>query len=230
MDNARLLSLIPARAGSERLPGKNTRLLAGAPMISWAIRAAKSSTLVEDVVVSTDDERIGEIARAMGAEVPFVRPRNLAGSTASMMDVVLHALGELEALGRIYDLVMLLQPTSPLRTSTHIDEAMNLFCEKRANAVISVTETDHPVEWAKPISEDLRMDQFSGPEFSCRSQEIPVRYRVNGAIYIAHTEKLREKRSFFLKEQCFAYVMPREASIDVDSEFDFLLAELLLGK
>ena len=224
----RVLALIPARAGSERLPGKNIRLLSGLPMISWSIEAAKGSQFVDDVVVSTDDRQIEEIARAAGAEVPFTRPKYLAESTSSMIDVALHALNELEKLGRVYDYVILMQPTSPMRKSKHINEAIELLLEKSANGVISVTKTDHPEEWAREISSDLRMDQFTGPDFCKRSQDFPVRYRVNGAIYLLRSAYLRKEKTFFLKSNCVALLMNPEESIDVDSWLQFRVAQMLL--
>ncbi len=225
-----VLALIPARAGSERLPLKNVQPLSGQPMICWTIEAAKNAQCVDSVVVSTDDRRAREIALEAGVEVPFVRPSSLAKSSSSSVDVALHALDELERNGRMYDYLLLLQPTSPLRTSSHVDRAANLMWEKGADAVISVTKSEHPEEWAKELSEGGRMDRFAGPDFAKRSQDLPERYRVNGAIYLIRVKRLQEESSFFLRKSCFAFEMALEESIDIDTKFQFEIAQMLLEK
>lgn len=224
----RILALIPARAGSERLPGKNIKYLAGRPMISWSITAAFDSKFIDDVVVSTDDERIGEVAVAAGAEIPFLRPAPLAGSTSPTVDVAHHALTELGRQGRHYNYMALLQPTSPLRAGKHIDQAVELLREKSADAVLSVTKSDHPEEWAKELLDDLSMHNFTGPEFIKRSQDLPVRYRVNGAIYLINVARFLKERTFFLKDKVFALCMDPEYSIDVDSWMHFRIADMFL--
>jgi N-acylneuraminate cytidylyltransferase len=199
-------------------------------MICWTIDAAKNSQSVDSVVVSTDDRRAREIALEAGAEVPFVRPSNLAKSSSSSVDVALHALDELERNGRMYDYLLLLQPTSPLRTSSHVDRAANLIRDKCADAVISVTKSEHPEEWAKELSEGRRMDRFTGSEFAKRSQDLPERYRVNGAIYLIKVKRFKEEKSFFLQKMCFALEMELEESIDIDTKFQFEIAQMLLEK
>ena len=224
----RVLALIPARAGSERVPGKNTRLMAGRPMITWSIEAALNSRFIDVSVVSTEDAAIQKIACDAGVRVPFSRAAGLAESESSMVDVVVDAIDRLREVGEHFDYLVLIQPTSPLRNHRHIDAAVELFCEKGADGVISVTQTSHPVEWVKELSTDGSMLEFTGPDFSKRSQEFPVRYRVNGALYITRIDKFREEKTFFLKQKCFAFVMHPEESIDVDSELDFLTAEVIL--
>ena len=230
IDGGELLALIPARAGSERLPGKNTALIAGKPLITWSVKAALESKYVDRVIVSTEDDNTATLARLAGAEVPFKRPDRLATSSASTMTVIKHALDTLEFAGYSVEYLLLLQPTSPLRNSTHIDDAIACFLSNQADSVIGVTEVDHPMEWTGEVPENLSMDSFLDLDLNLRSQEFPKRYRINGAIYIANVSKLIEKNSFLLDTGTFAYIMDGVASIDIDTKLDFMLAETLLEK
>ena len=182
---------------------------------------------MDRVIVSTESDEIAAVAQAAGAGVPFQRPTKLATDSASSIDVVEHALGELEKQGDRYGFVLLLQPTSPLRTSYHIDQAVALLQSKNADAVIGVTEVDHPVEWSNTLPDCLSMDGFFGKEFHFRSQEFPVRYRVNGAIYLSRVKRLMEEKTFFFPNNVFAYKMNRAVSVDIDTSFDLKLAEIL---
>ena len=158
--NRKLLAIIPARGGSKRLPNKNILDLAGKPLIVWTIDAAKKSKYIDQIVVSTDSNMIAETAIKAGAEVPFMRPPNLAQDDTSTYEVVDHTLTELRNHGNQYECLLLLQPTSPLRTAEHIDSATDLFTTKNADAVISVTEVDHLNEWSGDIPESLCLEQF----------------------------------------------------------------------
>ena len=229
IDHGKLLALIPARGGSERLPGKNLLLLAGKPLIEWSIDASLSSRFIDKVIVSTEDPDIADSAQAAGAEVPFRRPRFLASSSASSMDVVQHALIELEKRGEAFEYVLLLQPTSPLRNSHHIDNAIELMRSKGADAVISVTETEHPIEWTMALPESLSLEGVFGSEFHRRTQDLPVRYMINGAIYLARCHCVKEMKTFFLRKNVFGYIMERNVSIDIDTSFDLKVAETLLS-
>ena len=156
----KVLALIPARGGSRRLPGKNLLKLCGEPITVWSIKAAQQSKYVDRIVVSTDSDEIAEVARAAGADVPFMRPNYLASDTASSLDVVNHALNELNQKGQCYEFIVLLQPTSPLRTSKHIDESFELLQSKDADAIVGVTELDHPIELTNRLPDDLSMKGF----------------------------------------------------------------------
>jgi len=220
-----MLAIIPARGGSKRLPRKNILPLAGKPLIAWTIEAALESTAVGRVVVSTDDPEIAAVAELFGAEVPFMRPPELATDAATTIDVVLDILSKLPQPGSI----VLLQPTCPLRTARHIDEAAKLMGERGANAVVSVSEAEHPPEWANPLPEDGSMDQFLREDLrNKRSQELPVSYRLNGAIYIADARTLVQERTFIMHKGAYAYRMDRESSVDIDDKVDFMLAEILM--
>lgn len=224
-----ILGLIPARGRSKGLPRKNKRLLLGKPLIAWTIEQALASKYLDRVVVSTDDEEIVEISKKYGAEAPFMRPKKLATDDAKGIDVVLHTINWVEENNnKHYDLLMLLQPTSPLRTSKDIDKAVELLFSKKAQAIVSVCETEHHPYWSNTLPEDGCMKDFIRAEIKNKNrQELLVFYRSNGAIYLAYWSYLKQQRSFLDKET-FAYIMPEERSIDIDNQIDFKLAEILM--
>lgn len=224
MNNSNVLAIIPARGGSKRLPRKNLLPLAGKPMIAWSIEAALNSNAVDEVIVSTEDPEIAEISRMLGADVPFMRPSELASDTADSIDVVLDILSKLPLPKR----VVLLQPTSPLRTSKHIDEAILLMDRMHANAIVSVCKENHPLEWINTLPPDGNMDNFLQHALKKRrSQDLPDRYRINGAIYITDALKLCKQKTFFLSQGTYAYIMDSKSSVDVDQKTDFIMAEIL---
>jgi len=219
-----ILGLIPARGGSKGLPGKNIKPLLGKPLIAWTIEQALASKYLDRVVVSTDDKKIAEISKKYGAGVPFMRPKELAEDNAKGIDVVLHVISRLKENNKkkSYDLIMLLQPTSPLRTKEDIDKAMKLLFLKEANAIVSVCEVDHHPLWSNTLPEDGCMKNFISQEITNKNrQELPVFYRLNGAIYLAYCNYVKEQKSF-IGEKTFAYIMPKERSIDIDDEIDLL--------
>lgn len=226
----KVLALIPARGGSRRLPGKNLLELCGEPITVWSIKAAQQSKYVDRIVVSTDSDEIAEVARAAGADVPFMRPNYLASDTASSLDVVKHALNELNQKGQCYEFIVLLQPTSPLRTSKHIDESFELLQSKDADAIVGVTELDHPIELTNRLPDDLSMKGFFTTDSHLRSQDFPKRYRVNGAIYLVRVESLIKENTIFLSDRIYAYKMDREVSVDIDTPYDLRLADALFNR
>ncbi len=227
----RILAIIPARGGSKGLPGKNIREICGRPLIAWSIIQAKHCADIHRVVVSTDDHQIAKIANEYGAEVPFVRPTELANDTAPTIDVILHALCWLEKYENYRpEYILLLQPTSPLRTGKDIDGVLRVLMDKDARAVVSVCETDHHPWWSNTLPESGSMKDFLRLEIlNKRRQEFPIYYRLNGAIYLAEMDYLSKYNGFFGPET-FAYKMPRERSIDIDSAMDFKLASLLMAE
>jgi len=224
------LAIIPARGGSKRLPRKNLLSLAGKPLISHSIAAATQSNYVDEVMVSTEDREIAETAQKYGANVPFLRPAHLALDTSATFDVVEHALSVYARdLNKNFDYVLLLQPTSPLRTAQHIDEAIEQLIDKEQDAVVSVCPMEHSPLWSNTLPPDLSMRNFLRPEVvGKRSQDLPVYYRINGSIYLCRCTKLLEQRSFFLSDRIMAYIMEKEASVDIDEMIDFKLCEVLL--
>ncbi len=220
-----VLALIPARSGSKGIPGKNTRDFCGAPLLHWTIRAARESGVAARVIVSTDDEAIAEIARAGGAEVPFLRPPEWALDDSPMIDV---ALGTLDLLAARESWepawLLLLQPTSPLRTAEDIQRAAALLAASDADAVVSVAPAKHHPQWLQQLSPEGRLLPCAGTP-SARRQDLPPVYALNGAIYLTRTATLRASRTFF-PTTALGYVMAPERSVDIDTEMDWKLAEL----
>ncbi|MBC7505786.1 MAG: acylneuraminate cytidylyltransferase family protein [Sandarakinorhabdus sp.] len=217
-----VLALIPARGGSKGIPRKNITPIAGRPLIAWTITAALAAR-VDAVMVSTDDEEIAEIARAAGAIVPFLRPAELARDATPGLDPVLHALDGLPG----YDSVVLLQPTSPLRGAADIDAALALKAATGAASVVSVTEpATHPY-WVYSLDADGRMAPLIDAAKGARRQDLPVVHALNGAMYLADAGWLRAGRRF-VDADTRAFVMPPERSVDIDTPFDWLIAEALL--
>lgn len=222
-----VLGLIPARSGSKGLSGKNIKNFCNKPLIYWTIKPALASRCLDSVIVSTDSPKIAQISRKGGAWVPFLRPKYLAKDNSSTIDVILHALGFLKKMGKQYDLVMLLQPTSPLRSSEDIDNSIELLYRKKAKAVVSVCEAEHSPYWSNVLPADCNMGKFLRPEAENKNrQELPNFYRLNGAIYLADWNYLKFKKSFF-GSKTYAYIMPHERSIDIDTQIDFKIAEFL---
>lgn len=234
MQNTRtpsFLGLIPARGGSKRIPRKNLVAVAGKPLLAWTIDAARSAHQLDRLILSTDDDEIAALGRRHGAEVPFMRPPQLASDTATGHDVVVHAVKTLAERGRQFDYVVVLQPTSPLRGHQDIDDAITLLLNKGADAVVSVCQTDHPPEWSNTLPDDLSMRDFLRPGVrNTRSQDLPTSYRLNGAIYIYDCARLLRDEIQEMERNTFAYIMPRLRSIDIDEEIDLQIAEFLLQR
>ena len=224
------LAVITARSGSKGLKDKNIKLLGKYPLLAYSIKAAKESGMYDEIFVSTDSERYAEIAREYGAGVPFLRSDKIAGDNASSWDAVREALDKYQELGKTFDTVTLLQPTSPLRSAEDIRNGYQIFEEKNADYVIGVCQTDHSPLWCNTLPEDLSMADFISKEIDSKPrQELPDYYRINGALYIVRVDKLDGVTDMY-HSGCFAYVMPQERSVDIDTEFDFKLAELLMGE
>ena len=231
MDNA-YIAIIPARGGSKRLPGKNLMEIAGKPLITWTVEAAIGSGMFERIIVSTDSQDIAGTATEAGAEVPFLRPAEISADDTSSADVVRHLLisQEMNKNDR-YSHFVLLQPTSPLRKTENITEAIELLEKKNADAVISVCRTEHSPLWSNTLPEDMNMQNFLKPEIQkTPSQSRPQYFRLNGALYICSIKKFLEEGSLFLKDNIYAYLMSRRDSIDIDDDVDFDLAEIYLRK
>lgn len=226
-NDKKILAIIPARGGSKRLPKKNLLPLDGTPLIGWSIKEAKRSKYIDTLIVSTDSTEIQEVARAFGAETPFLRPSELAADETRSIDVVTHALkfyGE-----KTYDCVILLQPTSPLRDVEDIDSAIEYFFEKDATSVIGVCEAEHSPLWSNTLDEDRSMDNFLDQKYNnSRSQDLPIYYRINGAFYMSETDSVLNNETFFVTHDIYAYVMSQEHSVDIDTFIDFTTAEAIL--
>jgi len=225
-NNKSFLAIILARGGSKRLPRKNVLDLCGKPLIAYSIEAGLKSKYIDEVVVSSDNDEIISISEEFGANT-IKRPEELSNDTATTFDAIKHAIDNVEK----YDYIVLLQPTSPLRDSKHIDEAIELLEIKNADAVVSVCEMDHSPLWSNTLDASLSMKNFLTDEIlNKRSQDLEKYYRLNGAIYICKTDKLIEEKSFMLKDNIFAYVMNKQSSVDIDEEIDFKMAEAIKNK
>lgn len=223
-----ILAVIPARGGSKALPRKNVAPFCGKPLIAWTIRAAQESSGVSRIVVTTDDREIADVAARHGADVPFMRPAELASDTAPGNAAVFHTLQWLEEHEHYRPgVVVLLQPTSPLRTGVDIDAALHLLEERAADSVVSVAAVDHHPQWMKTIDAGGWLRNFldQSPSAVVRQQLSPV-YRLNGAIYAARVDSLRTAGDWYTPRTA-AYVMPAERSVDIDSPWDFKLAEMI---
>ncbi|NLH16401.1 MAG: acylneuraminate cytidylyltransferase family protein [Phycisphaerae bacterium] len=225
----KLLALIPARGGSKGIPGKNLRPLADKPLIAWTIEQARRCSWIDRVIVSTDDSVIAETALRWDAEVPFLRPPALAADDASVIDVILHTLDWYRQRDQSYELVLLLQPTSPLRETADIEAALQRLEDCRADAVVSVCPCEHSPLWTNTLGPNGHMKDFLDFKALDNRQRLPTYYRLNGAIYLARTEYFRQRRGFY-GDRTYAYIMPSERSIDIDSLLDFQMAEFLFHR
>ncbi len=225
----KVIAIIPARSGSKGLKDKNIKELNGKPLLSYAIEAAQQSGIFDRIHVSTDSERYAEIAREYGADVPFLRNAETSTDSASTWDAVKYVLEQYEKRGERFDMVTVLQPTSPLRTAMDIQGAFDFFVDKQANMISSVCEMEHSPLWSNTLPEDLSMESFEDEEIAyLPRQSLPIYYRENGAIYMLKTDSLYNAKHLY-KDRCFAYIMERSHSIDIDEELDFLLAGTLLS-
>lgn len=227
----KILALIPARGGSKRLPGKNIRPLGGRPLISWTIHAARESGVCSAVVVSTDDEVIADIAREQGAQVPGLRPAELASDTAGSVEVALHALEQYERAHGPVDGLLLLQPTSPFRTSDTIRAAVQKFTESAGRyPIVSVSPvTSHPA-WCFRIV-DRCIEPFLGwGSMNKRSQDLEPAYVLNGAIYLIAPARLNRERSFLTTDTQALMMLNSSEQIDIDTLGDWEMAENVVAK
>ena len=225
----KVLAIIPARGGSKRLPRKNVLPLQGKPLIAWSIDAGLNSHYVDRVVVSTDCNEIAEISEQYGADVPFMRPADIAGDTATTNSVILHMINTLSRTEQ-FDIVVILQPTSPLRTSTDIDDALEMLETKQGDGVVSVCECEHSPLWSNIIPSDDNMGGFIREDIKGkRSQDLPTYYRLNGAVYAFTTTALIANQGINYTDTVFSIKMPALRSVDIDHELDFKLAEVILN-
>lgn len=225
----KMIAIIPARSGSKGLKDKNIRELNGKPLLAYSVEAAVSSGLFETVHVSTDSKDYADIAVAFGADEPFLRDAENAGDASSSWDAVREALRKYQEIGKVFDTCVLLQPTSPMRTAEDIKSAYELFKDRNAESLTSVTEVDHPVQWCFTLDETRSMKEFAAsPYKNSRRQELEKHYRENGAIYIVKTDCISNPAFDFYTERCVAYVMDRNKSIDIDTLQDFVVAETIM--
>lgn len=224
-----ILVVIPARSGSKGIPGKNIKKLHGKPLINYTIEAAKEIFENSQVIVSTDDKEIAEIAASHGANIPFLRPKELAQDDSSTRDVILHLVDYFERKKSMPSVIVLLQVTSPLRNSKHLNEALDLFFHKDCDMVVSVTESKTSPYFNLYEENKKGYLQKSKDGAFTRRQDVPPVYEYNGAIYIFKTKSIveSEMKDF---EKITKYVMSKNDSVDIDDEVDWKIAEYILTK
>lgn len=224
INGMRVLGVIPARGGSKGVLGKNIRPIGGKPLIAWTIEAAYASKFLDRVVLSSDDREIIACAQKYNCDVPFVRESRLAGDTTPTIDVVIDALNRCPG----YDWVVLLQPTSPLRTGQDIDQAIERCMALNAPSCVSVCVAQESPYWMFTVKQDAHLTPLLPNAPVTRRQDLPPVYSLNGAIYAAKSEWLTRERKF-LTPETVAYEMPVERSLDIDTESDFSQLKFLLG-
>ena len=220
-----ILVVIPARGGSKGLPGKNIKVLCGKPLIAYSIDIARAITTDENICVSTDDMQIKHVVEEYGLSVPFIRPAELATDTATTNDVLLHAINFYRSQGRKFDIILLLQPTSPLRKKDEVKGAVDLY-DQNIDMVVSVTKSHAPAVLCSENNDgyiELVYNKNAGAR-----QSVPTLYEFNGAIYVINVKSLMDKGlENFTKR--IKYEMSKESSIDIDDIYDFLLVESIMN-
>lgn len=225
--NKRFLAVIPARSGSKGIRDKNIKELNGKPLMGYTIDACKKAGFFDDILVSTDSKLYQQMAVELGAAVPFLRPPHLSGDDAASGDVIIHVLTELKKQGNEYDYFMLLQPTSPLRDEEHILESVMLLFEKQADSVISVCSYNCMCYLAVAITETGEMQVPDSLKKQIRRQDMGSGCRINGAIYLTSVPCYLKYGNFY-SGKTYPYFMDPLHSIDIDDNYQFYLAELLL--
>lgn len=226
----KILAIITARSGSKGLKDKNIKELHGLPLCAYTINAARESGVFDEIHFSTDSEQYARIAAEYGASAPFLRNVELAGDRTSSWDVVKAVIAEYAKAGRQFDAFMLLQPTVPFRSAEDIRNAVALYKEKNANAVVSVTDPEHTPLWCAALPEDGNMQVFHERMNVLKArQQLEKYHSLNGAIYLAGVEYFMQCSDIY-EDKCYAYFMPRERSFDIDDQLDFDWCEYWLTR
>jgi CMP-N,N'-diacetyllegionaminic acid synthase len=220
----KIIALIPARGGSKGIPGKNIKFLAGKPLIAYTIEVAKKCRYLDKIFVSTDDEEIAKISRKYGAEI-IKRPNILAGDKSKFIDAIFYHLEKFKKENFIPEVLVVLQPTSPLRTTNDIKEAIELFLNNECESVVSVSEPEHSLQWSFQKKGKYLKPIFGWKYFKgINRQDVEKTYLPNGAIFISRPKFLYLNKSFYSKKT-LPYFMPKDRSVDIDNMTDFLIAE-----
>lgn len=223
----KILAIIPARSGSKGVPNKNIIDIDGRPLIDFTIKEALKSQYIDNVIVSTDSELIAEVAKKCGAEVPFLRPTELAQDQSKIIDVMLDLIEKLSKKNRNYDYVILLQPTQPLRKTLHIDEAIAMICENQYESLISINEVEENPVLVRKIGDDGCLESILNLCSTIRRQDFPKFFKVNGAIYINKIDGNFD-RNTSLNDNKYPYIMEKKYDVDIDEPFDLEIFKLKL--
>lgn len=226
MNNPKILAIIPARGGSKGVLRKNIKMLAGKPLIAWTIEEAKKSKYISRLILSSEDDEIINVAKKYGCEVPFKRPIELAQDNTPGIEPVLHAIEKLGADD--YDFVILLQPTSPLRTIEDIDGCIEFALKNKSDFVVSVTEPNKSPYWMYKLKSNGTMEPLIQQIVTAtRRQDLSKVYALNGALYFGKIKKILKEKSF-LTNSTKAYIMPINRSFDIDNELDFIICDQII--
>ncbi|MDD7349891.1 MAG: acylneuraminate cytidylyltransferase family protein [Clostridiales bacterium] len=228
IENKKILAIIPARGGSKGIPRKNVKAISGKPMIQYTIEAAKECPYIDKVVVSTEDEEIADISMRAGAIVPFSRPEELATDEAKTIDVVMHAVEFYERKAEHFDIIVLLQPTSPLRNAEDITKALEYFMRNEQRSLVTVSEVSESPILMRNFNKENKLEKILEEDSDVRRQDMKKFYRINGAIYINKASELNANTSFNDNEMGF--VLTQEHGIDVDEPQDLVVAEYYLSQ
>lgn len=230
--NKRVLAVIPARAGSKGLPGKNIKDLLGKPLIAWTIEAALGSKYIDEIIVSTDGAEIAKISESFGANIPFLRPKEISEDTTTSIAVLEHALNFYKnSIGEEFDYVIMLEPTSPLRDAKDIDDAFDVLFNSpaEASAIVGIckTESQNPAFLVHLVKDNL-IEGYANKDMKVlRRQDIEPVYFFEGSLYISKVRTLLDKKTFY-HSATIGYEFPKWKSLEIDDGDDFIMVEALL--
>lgn len=225
--NKSFLAIIPARSGSKGIVDKNIKEINNKPLIAYTIDACIKSGIFDNIIVSTDSIKYAKIAESYGGSVPSLRPKELSTDEASSNDVILHVLKEMDKMGKSYDYIIFLQPTSPLRNENHIIESVNKLLKYNANSIVSICEVDHSSSINIILDSSERLDFLFDDSKKIRRQDMKKEYRINGAIYICKTNHYVKYKSFY-REKSYPYIMDKMSSIDIDDMYQFEFVKFII--
>jgi CMP-N,N'-diacetyllegionaminic acid synthase len=227
--NLKILAIIPARGGSKGLPGKNIRILNGKPLIAYSIEEAKKSKYIDRVILSTDSQEIIDACKPYDIEVPFIRPIELATDNALAVDNYEYTLNRMkDEFNYDADVLVVLQPTSPLRTVEDIDKAIEIYINKKGDSVVSVCELPHPIERVRKLTEDGKIRNYSDKKIVLKNrQDYEKLFVPNGVVFVLNVDLFLKHKTYYF-DNTYAYIMSKKQSIDVDDILDFSLIELII--
>jgi CMP-N,N'-diacetyllegionaminic acid synthase len=232
MGDYTMLAIIPARGGSKGVYRKNIRMLGGKPLVQWTIEAALKAKSIDRIIISTDDEEIADVCRNIGVEILFMRPKELAQDHSLAIDNYIYTMDRMiNEFGYVYDEFAVLLPTAPFRTAADIDAAVVIFENSVADSVISCKELEHPLSWVCDVNDSgkILQNKRATTKNIMNRQQAKVSYIPNGAIYVLKNSLIKSNYSYYT-ENTYAYLMPSERSIDIDTELDLEFAEFYTSR